>query len=107
MNEDIKKFNIFLLTKSGRLIKIDWIKSINDYNHYQFNLHHYIPKQDYNKNIEWYKERGIEQKLILMPINIHEAIHNIGIKIFTDEEFKARFKISRWALIFCKKHSEY
>lgn len=107
MNEDIKEFDIFLLTKTGRLVKIDWIKSTDDYNHYIFNLHHFIPRQDYNNNRQWYKDRKIKQKLILMPINIHEAIHNIGIKNLSDEEFKTRFKISRRDLIFNKKTTSY
>ncbi len=107
MNEDIKEFDIFILTKSGQLKKIDWIKSTDDYNHYMLNLHHYIPRHDFNKNRKWYEERKIKQKLILMPIVTHEAVHNIGIKNYSDEEFKARYKISKWDLLFNRKFSEY
>lgn len=107
MNDDIKEFDIFRLTKSGRLIKIDWIKSTDDYNHYLAHLHHYIPKHDFNKNRHWYEERGIKQKLILVSIILHEHIHNIGIKTLSDEEFEQKYKISRWELIFNRKHSKY
>ena len=107
MNEDIKKYDVFFLTKNGKLIKTDKIKSINDYNHYYYSLHHYILKQSYEKNKKWYDDRGIKQKLILIPIFIHEQIHNIAIKNITDEEFRSRFKISRWDLLFNRKYSSY
>lgn len=107
MNKDIKEYDIFVLTKLGKLKKINWIKSTDDYNHYQYNLHHYIPKQHYVKNKQWYKEREIKQFLILLPIPIHEQLHGIAIKNLTDKEFKARYKISKWALLFNKKFSNY
>lgn len=106
MNEDIKNFDVYFLDiTTGRLIKTTQIKSTDDYNHYMFHLHHYI--KDYEKNKKWYDERGIKQKLILMPIIVHEYVHNQGIKAISDEEFKARFKISKWDLIFNRKYSAY
>lgn len=107
MNRDIKQFHIYILTKSGNLKRIDSIKSTDDYNHYVFHLHHFIEKQHYNRNKQWYEERGIKQFLILLPVAIHEQLHGIAIKNLTDKEFKARYKISKWALIFNKKYSEY
>ena len=107
MNEDINKFDIFILTPSGKLKQIHWIKSTDDYNHYTHNLHHFIEKQHYEKNKKLYEERGIKQFLILLPVAIHEQLHGIAIKNLTDKEFKARYKISKWALIFNKKYSEY
>lgn len=107
MNEDIKEYDVYILTKSGKLKKINWIKSTDDYNHYFFNLHHFIEKQHYRKNREWYEERGIKQFLILLPVAIHEQLHGIAIKNLSDEEFKTRYKISKWELIFNKKFSKY
>ena len=107
MNEDIKKFDIFILTPAGKLKQIFWLKSTDDYNHYSHNLHHFIEKQHYERNKKWYEERGIKQILILLPVTIHEQLHGIAIKNLTDEEFKARYKISKWALLFNKKYSEY
>lgn len=107
MNKDIQEFDIYVLTRSGKLKQIFWLKSTNDYNHYLFNLHHFIEKQHYRDNEQWYKERGIKQKLILLPVIIHEQLHGIAIKNLSDEEFKARYKISKWALLFNRKFSEY
>jgi len=107
MNEDIKKFDIFILTRSGKLKQIYWLKSTSDYNHNLYHLHHFIEKQHYEQNKSWYEERGIKQFLILLPIFIHEQLHGIAIKNLSDEEFKARYKISKWALIFNRKYSNY
>ena len=106
MNEDIKKYPIFTVI-NGRFIELDNIKSTTDYNHWSHNLHHYIPRQQYEKNKQWYEERGIKQKLLLIPISMHEQIHNQGVHILSDEDFEAFYKISRWDLIFNKRHSKY
>lgn len=106
MNDEIKKYPIYMLNTSGQLIQVNNIKSTNDYNHNQFALHHYIPYQSYIKNQKWYEENGINQKLILMSHICHEHIHNIGIKTLSDEEFESKYKISKWKLIYNTKHSE-
>lgn len=106
MNEDIKKYPIYTVI-NGRFIELDNIKSTADYNHYSHNLHHYIPRQQYEKNKQWYEERGIKQKLLLIPISMHEQIHNQGIHILSDDDFEVFYKISRWDLIFNKRHSNY
>lgn len=107
MNEDIKEFSIYALARNGQLVEIDWIKSTDDYNHYYYNLHHFIKKEHYRKNRQWYEERGIKQKLILLPIFIHEQLHNQAIKILSDEDFFARLKIEKSELLFSRKTSNY
>ena len=107
MDKDIKRFPLFQLTPQGSLIPIQWISSIGDYNHSVYHLHHYIQKQYYDKNEKWYKERGIKQKLILMPIKVHEQVHSQAIRTLSDEEFLKRYRISKWDLIFNRKYSKY
>lgn len=70
MNEDIKQYPIYYVNKDGSFTKIEHIKSTADYNHYTHNLHHYIARKHYEKNKSWYEERGIKQKLFLVPISI-------------------------------------
>lgn len=101
MNEDIKNFPIFIL-RCGKLVRYHFIKSTDDYNHYNCNLHHFIPKQSYNKDPQKYKDLGIEQKLILLPIPIHEQLHDQGIKPLSDKEFRNIYKIERSELIYGK-----
>lgn len=107
MNQDIQKYDVYILTRAGFLKKTDKIKSTKDYDHYAFNLHHYIKKQSYDKNPEWYEQRGIKQKLILMPVETHEQVHNRAIANLSDDDFYYWYNISRWDLIFNRKHSKY
>lgn len=108
MAKELKKWSdsVYALRTNGELTKIR-LQSLNDYNHSLYDLHHYIQYQAYVKNPKWYKERGIEQKLILMSIPCHEQVELRAIKNLTDEEFEKKYHISRWKLIFNRKHSEY
>lgn len=106
MNEDIKKYPIYVY-RNRQLHRTERIKSTDDYNHYTHNLHHFIPKQQYEKDPDWYIERGIEQKLILVPINMHEQIHNQAVTNLSDDDFYGWYKIDRWELIFNRKYSKY
>lgn len=103
MNDDIKKYPIFFLY-NGKLLPCTWIKSTEDYNHSTHNLHHFIPKGKYKIYKKWYDEHGIGQKLIYLPEWLHKELHDMA---FSDEQFEKTTHISRWDLIFNKKHSKY
>jgi len=110
MNEDIKNYPIYAVIKDiygCRFIEMNNIKSTADYNHFTHNLHHFIPKQQYDKNKQWYEERGIKQKLLLVPISMHEQIHNQSVNNLSDDDFEAWYGVSRWELVFNRKHSKY
>ena len=107
MNEDIKQYPIYYVNKDGSFTKIEHIKSTADYNHYTHNLHHYIARKHYEKNKSWYEERGIKQKLFLVPISMHEQIHNQAVHTLSDDDFEGWYKISRWDLVFNKRYSKY
>lgn len=106
MDEDIKEFGVYGLTHTGELVPVPVYSTIN-YKHLTHQLHHYIKQQDYKRNKSWYDERGIKQKLILLPIHVHEQVHNKAIKNLTDKDFLEKFKISRWDLVFNRKFSKY
>jgi len=106
MKKELEKYPVYLLSTSGELIKI-FLNNLDNYDHSRYELHHFIQYQAYRQNPEWYMERGIEQKLILVNKICHEHIENRGIKVLTDEEFEQKYKISRWKLIFNRKHSSY
>lgn len=105
MNDDIKKYPVYALSGQG-LIPIE-LMSTDYYNHQTHQLHHYIKQQEWKRNQKWFEERGIEQKLILLPCYVHEQVHNIAVKNLTDEEFKEKFKVSRWDLLFNRRYSPY
>lgn len=107
MNDDIKKFGVHGLTKSGVFVKLDEIKSTRDYNHFTHQIHHYIPQQEYERNKQWFDERGIKQKLFLLPTFLHEQVHLQAIHNLPDAEFEKKYHISRWELVFNRKYSNY
>jgi len=105
MAKEIERYkdSTYLLNPAGKLIKIR-INSLNDYNHSKCELHHFIKYHAYIQNPQWYEDRGIKQKLILVSKICHEHIEDRGVKILSDEEFEQKYKISRWKLIFNKNH---
>ena len=107
MVKEIKKFkdSIYLLNTSGNLIKIH-IEALNQYNHSKCELHHFIPYNVYIQNPQWFEERGIKQKLILVSKVCHEHIENRGIKVLSDEEFYTRYHIKRTELLFKRGYEE-
>ena len=104
MNAEISKYPIYRIIK-GKIERYTEIESTKDYNHCTMHLHHFV--KDFEKNRHWYEMHRVEQKLFLIPIEMHEQVHNNGIKPMTDEEFKNTYGISRWELVFNRKHSCY
>lgn len=95
MNDDIKKFPVYGLSSQG-LVPIK-IYSTDDYNHYTHHLHHYIKQQEWERNQKWFEERGIEQKLILLPVQCHIDLHNCI------SNFKEKYNIDRENLLFNRR----
>lgn len=106
MNAEIVKYKTYLLTKKGRLAEIN-LCSVDDYNHNVMQLHHFILFKDYLRNKEWFDKNGIEQKLILMPITVHEQVHQQAVKNLSDDDFLYKYGISRWNLLFSRKNTRY
>lgn len=102
MNNDISEFGVLGLA-SGKLIPLS-ITSTNGYNHYTHHIHHFIKKGEYKRNKAWFDERGIEQKLILLPIWVHLAVHSSPASPnISDEQFLEKFRINKWDLLFNRK----
>lgn len=105
MNDDIKKYGVLGLTHNGELVPIP-VYSTADYDHFTHQIHHYIKQQNYSTESQkkWFADRGIEQKLILLPIWVHLTVHNNSSgRNLTDEGFEKRFNISRHKLLFNRK----
>lgn len=106
MKEELEKFrdSVYMLNKIGGLNKIE-LPSLDYYNHLNAELHHFIKYSDYVQDPKWYEEHNIQQKLILLPKLCHEHIHDIGN--VSDSAFQRKWQISRWKLLFNRKHTEY
>lgn len=101
MNADIKAFKVYRVGYN-RLIRLHNIKDINSYNHQVFQLHHFIKAQEYKRNMKWYIDNLIEEKLILMPIIMHEHLES-PIYGLSDADFYRKYKISKNLLLFSKE----
>lgn len=96
MNEDIAKHPIFMVNTNGVLKQIYSIKSTDDYNHYVFDLHHFVPQTIRKNNIELYEKIVHLQKLILLPKNVHMTLHNCS------DSFNY-YGLKWWQLLFSRK----
>lgn len=93
MNDDIKKYGVKMLY-NGKLYPADWVQNTDSYNHYLYQLHHFIKQQSYKRNEQRYKEQGIKQKLILLPVQCHLDLHNCI------SDFEQKWKIKRSELLY-------
>lgn len=101
MNEDIKEFGVWELYYNTLRPRPD-IQSIHDYNHFRFDLHHFIKAQDYKRNREWYELNGIHEKLILLPKIIHQHVEYPDY-MMDDIEFYRVYHIKKDLLLFNKR----
>lgn len=92
MNEDISKYPVYMVNKNGDLKRID-IKSTDDYNHWEFELHHFVPQSIRKTQPELYEKIVHLQKLILLPKDVHRSIHNC----------KGYRGLQWWQLLFSRK----
>lgn len=101
MNADIKAFNVYKLV-GRRLVLAPEIVDIYCYDHYFYQLHHFIKAQQYKSRPEWYFANGIEEKLILLPSNMHEHLES-PIYGLSDDEFYRKYRIEKDVLLFNKR----
>lgn len=102
-NKEISLYPIYALHDNGRLERVYEITSVRDYNHFDYELHHFIKFTDYSKNRKWYEDRGIRQKLILMRKKTHQHLEN-PVYFLDEESFKELYHISKSELLFDKKN---
>ena len=74
MNDDIKEFPVYMLY-DGEIHNADWVTSTESYNHYTYQLHHYIKQQSWKRNQKEFETKGIKQKLFLLPLQCHLDLH--------------------------------
>ncbi len=115
MNEEIQKYqgriyylelnqDIYGNQKTPAIKPADWIENTKCYDHCSFELHHVIKFTNFEKNKNWYIERGLNMCLILIPKIMHQHLENPMYEL-TDEEFYNKYLIHKYELLFIK--SEY
>ena len=101
MNTDIKNFKVFKIL-NGKLVAAPEITDIHSYNHYYFHLHHFVKAQEYKRNMQWYIDNRIEEKLIQIPVLMHEHLES-PIYGLSEEAFYRKYGIRKELLLFNRK----
>ena len=96
MNEQIQEFPIYIVIKGpfGTFLLMNKnIKSVKDYDHNKYKLHHYIKEQQYYRYPERYK--GL-QKLLLIEKQMHADLHSA----MSDKRFYDKYNIDKDYLLY-------
>lgn len=101
MDADIKEFGVCELYYNKLRPRPD-IKSIHDYDHSVYDLHHFVKAQDYKRNREWYEINGIDEILILLHKKIHQHLE-FPDYMMDDVTFFKTYHISKDLLLFNKR----
>lgn len=84
MAKEIKKYQgriYFYEQETKKIQPANWIQSLDDYNHYEFELHHVVPYTDWEKNIKNVQEFVGENCLIALPKIMHQHLENPQYKL--------------------------
>ena len=99
MNYDIQKYDVYIL-KYGRLIKVDFITDTSCYNHFIFELHHFVEQQMRRKNPTKYAKLEHLQKLILLKRDFHHSLPGMS-----EERVFKETGVHKWELMYLKSHN--
>jgi hypothetical protein len=100
IKEDLQKYQLYVY-ENRKLIPIEPIES---WNMYKVQIHHFIKQQQYKRNPQWFKDRGIEQKLFLISVKMHEDLEVYPID---NDKFYNKYGVKRSDMLFNKKWSTY
>lgn len=95
MAKEIKKYQgrIFYYDEATKeILPANWIQSLDDYNHYECELHHVVPYTDWELNTKNVREIVGENALILLRRIMHHHLEN-PIHRLTKEEFESVYGI--------------
>ena len=96
MNDDIKKYPCYMVY-NRQITKIEWLNSVEDYNH-NYQLHHFIRKSVRKNSPDFYKRVEHLQKLILMPAQM-----NYDLEVMGEDKFRDKWGMDKDNLIFNRK----
>ena len=97
MNEDIAKYPVFMV-HNRELVPAQWIQSTANYNHYVYQLNHFVRKSIRKNSPEFYERVEHLQKLILMPSQMNYDLETMG-----DDVFYKKWGMDKNRLVFNRK----
>lgn len=95
MAKEIKKYQgrIYYFDESTKqILPANWIQSLDDYNHYEIELHHVVPYTDWEKNTKNVREKVGENWMIAIRKIMHQHLENPLYKL-PKEEFERVYGI--------------
>ena len=87
MAKEIKKYQgriYYYEPSTHEILPAEWIHSLNDYNHYECELHHVVPYHDWEKNTKNVRQIVKENALILISKVMHQHLENPLHKLSKD-----------------------
>ena len=105
MNNEIKKYQgriYYFDTDVKKILPAEWIFSTADYDHFSFELHHVIKFSQYEREKQWFRSRGLEMGLVLIPKVMHQHLENPLYEL-PDNIFYEKYGIHKYELLFNKK----
>lgn len=97
MNDDIRKYPCYLFY-NGTIAPVDWITSTESYNHYVYQLNHFIRRSVRKNSPDFYKRVEHLQRLILMP-----AACNYDLETMGEDTFYKKWGMDKNNLVFNRK----
>lgn len=95
MAKEIEKYQgyIYYYDETRKtILPAPWIQSLNDYNHYELELHHVVPYSDWENNTKNVREIVKENCLIAIRKIMHQHLENPLYKL-PKEEFEKVYGI--------------
>lgn len=77
MNDDIRKYPCFMVY-NGLVVPALWLENTENYNHYCYDLHHFIRQSVRKNSPDFYKRVEHLQRLILMPKQMNIDLEELG-----------------------------
>ena len=96
MNEDIKKYPCFMVYNKNT-VSADWITSTESYNHFAYQLNHFIRQSVRKNSKDFYEKVEALQKLILMPSQM-----NYDLETMSEEGFFKKWNMNKNDLVFSR-----
>lgn len=105
MNNEIKKYQgriYYFDTDVKKILPAEWIFSTADYDHFSFELHHVIKFSKYEREKQWFRSRGLEMCLVLIPKVMHQHLEN-PVYGLPDHIFFEKYGVAKFDLLFDNK----
>jgi hypothetical protein len=98
MNDDLEKYELFGISKYGKLYPVIEVRTTADYNHFLFSIHHFVRKSMRKNYPDDYAKFEKYQKLIIMPNQM-----NLDLETMGEANFLKTWNIPKYDLVFSRK----